>query len=147
MTNRVVLVTGATDGLGRALAGELVRSGATMLVHGRSPDRIGATVDELRGEAGGSDRVRSYRADFASLAEVEDMADEILASEERIDVLVNNAGIGNNVPGGGERMESAGERIVSADGHELLYAVNYLAGYVLTERLLQLVTSSRPRAS
>jgi NAD(P)-dependent dehydrogenase (short-subunit alcohol dehydrogenase family) len=134
---RTVLVTGATDGLGRALAHELVRSGATVLIHGRSSDRIADTLDELRQEAGDDERVRSYRADFASLAEVRDMADQVLRGEHRLDVLVNNAGIGTNVPGGGERMESA-------DGHELRFAVNYLAGYVLAERLLDLLTRSAP---
>jgi NAD(P)-dependent dehydrogenase (short-subunit alcohol dehydrogenase family) len=137
LAGRTVLVTGATDGLGRALARALVEAGATVLVHGRSPDRIAATVEELRRVAGSGDRIRSYRADFASLAEVSDMAGELLAGEPRLDVLVNNAGIGTGVPGGGERMESA-------DGYELRFAVNYLAGYLLTERLLELLERSAP---
>jgi NAD(P)-dependent dehydrogenase (short-subunit alcohol dehydrogenase family) len=137
MTGRTVLVTGATDGLGRALARALAEAGTTVLVHGRSPERIAATVEELRQVAGSGDRVRSYRADFASLAEVSDMAGELLAAEPRLDVLVNNAGIGTNVPGGGERMESA-------DGYELRFAVNYLAGHLLTERLLELLERSAP---
>jgi NAD(P)-dependent dehydrogenase (short-subunit alcohol dehydrogenase family) len=137
MTGRTVLVTGATDGLGRALARALVEAGATVLVHGRSAERIAAGVDELRRAAGGDDRVRSYRADFASLAEVRDMADELRAAEPRLHVLVNNAGIGTNVPGGGERMESE-------DGYELRFAVNYLAGHLLTEQLLGLLTQSAP---
>ena len=136
-TDRIVLVTGATDGHGRALAQALVESGATVLVHGRDAERITATVDDLRRVAGAGERVRSYQADFASLAEVRDMADEILSREERLDVLVNNAGIGTNVPGGGERMESS-------DGYELRFAVNYLAGYLLTERLIDLLTRSAP---
>jgi NAD(P)-dependent dehydrogenase (short-subunit alcohol dehydrogenase family) len=137
MTGRTVLVTGATDGLGRALAARLVDAGATVLVHGRNPERIAATVDELRRAAGADGRVRSYRADFASLAPVRDMADELVAAEPRLDVLVNNAGIGTNVPGGEERMESA-------DGYELRFAVNYLAGHLLTERLLDLLERSAP---
>jgi NAD(P)-dependent dehydrogenase (short-subunit alcohol dehydrogenase family) len=137
MTGRTVLVTGATDGLGRALARALVEAGATVLVHGRSPERIDATVEELQRLAGSGDRVRSYRADFAALAEVSDMAGELLAAEPRLDVLVNNAGIGTTVPGGGERMESA-------DGYELRFAVNYLAGHLLTERLLGLLERSAP---
>jgi len=137
MTGRIVLVTGATDGLGRALAGALVEAGATVLVHGRSPERIAATIDELRRAAGEEDRVRPYRADFASLAQVRDMADELLAAEPRLDALVNNAGIGTNVPGGAARMESA-------DGYELRFAVNYLAGHLLTERLLDLLARSAP---
>ena len=139
VTGRTMLVTGATDGHGRALARALVESGATVLVHGRDENRIAATVDELRGAAPGGDRVRSYRADLASLDDVERMAGDVAANEERLDVLVNNAGIGTSVPGGGERMESA-------DGYELRFAVNYLAGYLLTDRLLALlVRSARAR--
>src|SRR3954471_7595463 len=86
---RVVLITGATDGLGRALAREVLDAGATVLVHGRSEERIAATVAELDG----GDRVRAYRADLASLAAVHGLAREVLAAEPRLDVLVNNAGI------------------------------------------------------
>jgi len=126
-----VLITGATDGLGRALARAADDAGATVLVHGRSEERIAATLEEL------SDRARPYRADLASLAEVKRLADEVLAAEDRLDVLVNNAGIGTNVPGGGSRQESA-------DGFELRFAVNYLAGYALTHRLLDLLKRSAP---
>jgi NAD(P)-dependent dehydrogenase (short-subunit alcohol dehydrogenase family) len=131
--SQVVLITGATDGLGRALAGAALAGGATVLVHGRSEERIAQTVEEL----GGGDRVRGYRADLSSLAEVRRLADEVLAAEPRLDVLVNNAGIGADVPGGGARMESA-------DGYELRFAVNYLAGYLLTRRLLDLLRRSAP---
>jgi NAD(P)-dependent dehydrogenase (short-subunit alcohol dehydrogenase family) len=126
----VVLVTGATDGLGRGLARALSDHGATVLAHGRDPERLEATARETGAE-------RSYRADLASLAEVHRLADEVLEREERLDVLVSNAGIGTDVPGGGERQESA-------DGHELRFAVNYLAGYVLIRRLLPLLERSAP---
>ncbi|HWI72235.1 MAG TPA: SDR family NAD(P)-dependent oxidoreductase [Baekduia sp.] len=129
MHGKVVLITGATDGLGRALAREVLDAGATVLVHGRSPERIAATVDELDGGGG----VRAYRADLASLAQVHALADELLAAEPRIDVLVNNAGIG-------ARTGSVEEREVSADGYELRFAVNYLAGFALTQRLLERVS-------
>src|SRR4051812_31473383 len=131
-----VLVTGATDGLGRALARELAAGGATVLIHGRDPKRIQRTEDELR-EVAGPDRLCTYEADFSSLAEVRRMGEAILARETRLDVLVNNAGIGSDVPGGGRRM-------VSADGYELRFAVNYLAGYLLTRQLLSLLRSSAP---
>ncbi|HSK57926.1 MAG TPA: SDR family NAD(P)-dependent oxidoreductase [Actinomycetospora sp.] len=127
MTPPVVLVTGATDGLGRALAHDLAARGCEVLVHGRAPDRLAATVDAIR-DATGRD-VASYRADLAELSQVRDLADRVAADHPRLDVLVNNAGIGAEVPGGPERQESA-------DGHELRFAVNYLAGHVLTRRLL-----------
>jgi NAD(P)-dependent dehydrogenase (short-subunit alcohol dehydrogenase family) len=121
LTGKTVLITGSTDGLGRALAREVLDAGATVIVHGRSPERIEATVDELDG--GGA--VRSYRADFASLAEVHGLADALIGADEWIDVLVNNAGIGLD-----------DERRLSQDGYELHFAVNYLAGFALTQRLL-----------
>jgi NAD(P)-dependent dehydrogenase (short-subunit alcohol dehydrogenase family) len=133
MDGKVVLITGATDGLGRALAAAVVATGATVLVHGRSEERIAETVAEI----GGGDHVRAYRADLASLDDVRRLADQVLAAEPRLDVLVNNAGIGTDIPGGGVRMESV-------DGHELRFAVNYLAGYVLTRRLLTLLRGSAP---
>ena len=114
----IVLITGATDGLGRGLARALDADGHTVLVHGRSPQRIADTLAEL------SDRSRSYRADLASLAEVRQLAEEVLEHEPELDVLVNNAGIGTE-----------GDREESADGYELTFAVNYLAGYALTRRL------------
>src|SRR6185295_13987469 len=131
LNDQVVLITGATDGLGRALAYAADAAGATVLVHGRSEERIAATLAEL------SDRARAYRADLASLDAVKRLAGEIADAEPRLDVLVNNAGIGTNVPGGPQRQESA-------DGHELRFAVNYLAGYALTQRLLDRLRESAP---
>ena len=126
---RTILVTGATDGLGREIAAALARKGFILLVHGRNPERGEEVASELR--ALGSN-ARFYRADFAKLGDVQAMADEILSREDRIDVLVNNAGI----------MES--ERKESADGHELAFQVNYLAPYLLTRRLLPLLERSAP---
>jgi NAD(P)-dependent dehydrogenase (short-subunit alcohol dehydrogenase family) len=148
LDGKVVLVTGATDGLGRALAAELARAGATVLVHGRDPQRIADTVQEVtvaaadggrQAGAAAGDRVRAYQADLASLAGVRALAEQVMAAEPRLDVLVNNAGIGTTVPGGGVRQESA-------DGYELRFAVNYLAGYALTRLLLPLLCGSAPSA-
>jgi NAD(P)-dependent dehydrogenase (short-subunit alcohol dehydrogenase family) len=137
LDGKVILVTGATDGLGRALAAELAADGATVLVHGRNPARIADTVAEVIEVAGRPDRVRSYQADLSSLEQVRDLAGQLLAAEPRLDVLVNNAGIGDLAPGGGRRQ-------VSADGIELVFAVNYLAGYVLSRLLLPLLVKSAP---
>jgi NAD(P)-dependent dehydrogenase (short-subunit alcohol dehydrogenase family) len=134
LTGRVVLITGATDGLGRALAAAAHDAGATVLVHGRDEDRIEDTVAEIDT---GAAPIRSYRADLSSLAEVHRLAEEVLAAEPSLHVLVNNAGIGGRT-GGVERRE------VSADGYELRFAVNYLAGFLLTERLLGRLRESAP---
>src|SRR5262245_38014006 len=127
MPNRTALVTGATDGLGRAVAGELAADGWTVLLHGRDEARGQAALEEIGGDA------RFYLADLASLDEVRGLADAVLGAEQRLDVLVNNAGIGGS-----------GDRAESRDGYELRFAVNYLAGFVLTRRLLGLLRSSAP---
>jgi NAD(P)-dependent dehydrogenase (short-subunit alcohol dehydrogenase family) len=132
ISEQVILVTGATDGLGRGVAADLASRGATVLLHGRSPERLERTLAELRDETG-SDKLRTYRADFASLAEVRAMAAEVAANEERLDALVNNAGIGF-LP----------QREFSQDGVELVLQVDYLAGYLLTRELLPLIQASAP---
>ena len=135
-TEQVILVTGATDGLGRAVATELAKRGTTLLLHGRHETRLAGTVERIRAETQ-NDRLHTYRADFSSLDEVGGMAGLIGRDQDRIDVLVNNAGIGTALPGDGERMESR-------DGHELRFAVNYLAHFLLTGRLASLIVSSAP---
>jgi NAD(P)-dependent dehydrogenase (short-subunit alcohol dehydrogenase family) len=132
ISEQVILVTGATDGLGRGVAADLASRGATVLLHGRSPERLERTLAELRDETG-SEKLRTYRADFASLAEVRAMAAEVTANEGRLDALVNNAGIGF-LP----------EREFSQDGVELVLQVDYLAGYLLTRELLPLIQASAP---
>lgn len=131
-----VLVTGATDGLGRGVASELARRGATVLVHGRSAERGERLVDELK-RVTGNDRIELYLADFADLGQVAELADRVTRQHDRLEALVNNAGIGSGRPDGRERQDSV-------DGYELRFAVNYLAGYALTERLLPLLRRSAP---
>ena len=130
------LVTGATDGLGKALAAELAGRGATVLVHGRDDGRGAETLETIRRETG-SDRLGWYRADLASLRETRELAERVAAEHDRLDVLVNNAGIGFTLPGDGRRMESE-------DGYELRFAVNYLAPFLLTRSLLPLLAASAP---
>jgi NAD(P)-dependent dehydrogenase (short-subunit alcohol dehydrogenase family) len=128
--SRTLLITGATDGLGRALAGRAYREGWEVLAHGRSEERLAALADELPG-------VRTFRADLAALAEVAALAEAVQGATDRLEALVSNAGIGHTDPGDGARLESA-------DGHELRFAVNYLAGYSLIRRLLPLLRASAP---
>jgi NAD(P)-dependent dehydrogenase (short-subunit alcohol dehydrogenase family) len=136
LSEATILVTGATDGLGRAVALELARDGARVLVHGRDPGRGAKTLRELENETG-NEKVEWYCADLASLAEVRELAVRIAGEHERLDVLVNNAGIGTSIPGNGARMESA-------DGYELRFAVNYLAPFLLSRLLEPLLVASAP---
>lgn len=133
---QVIFITGATDGLGKGIAVDLARRGATVLIHGRDPNRIQSTLSELQ-KIAPNRPARAYQADFGSLDEVRRMADEVRLNEPRIDALVNNAGVGTRVPGGDKRMESQ-------DGIEYRFAVNYLAPYLLTRVLLPLLRASRP---
>jgi NAD(P)-dependent dehydrogenase (short-subunit alcohol dehydrogenase family) len=125
-----ILLTGATDGLGRALAGRLAGAGTTLLLHGRDEAKLAAVAAELPG------RAVPLRADLASLAEVRRLAAEVGAVTDRLDVLVNNAGLGGG--------PDDGRREVSADGYELRFAVNYLAHFLLTQLLLPLLRGSAP---
>ena len=122
-----VLVTGATDGLGRALATRLAGEGATVLAHARSEERGREALADL---LDGPGDVRLVVGDLASLSAVRALADQV---PDRLDVLVNNAGIG-----------FAGEREESADGYELRFAVNYLAGFLLASLLRDGLAASAP---
>jgi NAD(P)-dependent dehydrogenase (short-subunit alcohol dehydrogenase family) len=126
----VVLITGATSGLGRCLADELAGSGWQVLGHGRDSRRVADLCTELGRDAQG------FVADLASLGDVRELAAGVRAQVPRLDVLVNNAAVGFGAPGAG--------RQVSADGHELRFAVNYLAPVLLTRLLVPLVTASAP---
>jgi NAD(P)-dependent dehydrogenase (short-subunit alcohol dehydrogenase family) len=136
LAEQTILITGATDGLGRALAHELAAEGATLLLHGRDETKGELTLAEIRG-ASGNERVRFLRADLASLDEVRGLAELVQGETDRLDALVNNAGIGTTTPGVEGREESR-------DGFELRFAVNYLAGYLLTRLLVPLLERSAP---
>src|SRR5579859_474430 len=125
IAEQIILVTGSTDGLGKEVARALARQGATVLLHGRDQQRLETTRREIE-EVVGNAQLETYRADFASLAEVRHLAKEVKARHPRLDMLINNAGIG-----GGK-----GRREVSRDGYELRFAVNYLAPFLLTHLLL-----------
>ena len=122
-----VLVTGATDGLGRALATRLASEGATVLAHARSEERGREALAEL---LEGPGDVQLVVGDLASLSAVRALADQV---PDRLDVLVNNAGIG-----------FAAGREESAEGYELRFAVNYLAGFLLASLLRDRLAASAP---
>jgi NAD(P)-dependent dehydrogenase (short-subunit alcohol dehydrogenase family) len=130
MTTGTALITGTTSGLGRALAIELHGRGWTVLAHGRDE----AKLTDLAETTGGG--VTTLKADLSSLAEVRTLAERVGERVARLDVLVNNAAVGFGPPGAA--------REVSADGHELRMAVNYLAPVLLTRLLLPLLRAAAP---
>jgi NAD(P)-dependent dehydrogenase (short-subunit alcohol dehydrogenase family) len=132
---QTILITGTTSGLGQELAQALARQGASLLLHGRDADRGPGLVRKIK-EATGNHRIQFYRADLSSLAEVGELARQVISDVARLDVLVNNAGVGFG--------QDASKRELSQNGYELRFAVNYLAPYLLTERLLPLLKASSP---
>ncbi|MCC9308213.1 SDR family NAD(P)-dependent oxidoreductase [Kitasatospora sp. RB6PN24] len=133
LNGRTVLVTGATQGLGRALALDLAGEGATLLLHGRNPERLEQVLAEVR--ALGTE-ARGYLADLSDLARVRALARRITRAEPELNVLVHNA-IARNDPQ---------LRQLSAQGHELQLAVNHLAPWTLTRLLLPLLRVSAKRS-
>ncbi|MFI9833472.1 SDR family NAD(P)-dependent oxidoreductase [Streptomyces sp. NPDC051913] len=127
-----VLITGATSGLGRYVAFELVRSGHVVLAHGRDPGRTESLVEELRAQGD----AEAFVADLASLAQVRELGAQVADAHPDLDVLINNAGVGAGSPGAA--------RELSADGHELRFAVNYLAPVALTRALLPTLRANAP---
>jgi len=123
-----VLITGSTDGLGANAAKRFSANNYDVIVHGRDAARGERVVDDIR-TAGGN--ATFHRADLASLRDVRALAQTIAAEYERIDVLVNNAGIGAGT-----------QKQTSVDGFELRFAVNYLAGFLLTRLLLPTVLAA-----
>jgi NAD(P)-dependent dehydrogenase (short-subunit alcohol dehydrogenase family) len=134
MSDKTVFVTGSTDGVGRYVASRLATAGANVLIHGRDSARAKLLIEEI-GRAGGREPT-FYEADLSSLAETRKLAETVLAKHERLDVFVSNAGIGSQNEGP--------SRQTSRDGHELRFAVNYLAGFLLAHLLLPLLKASAP---
>jgi NAD(P)-dependent dehydrogenase (short-subunit alcohol dehydrogenase family) len=131
---RTILITGATDGLGRALASSLAADGAQLILHGRNRDKLDRVAAEIA-QADDGHAPATVLADLADLEQVRALAGQVASLTGHLDVLVNNAGIGSGEPEGRTRR-------VSADGYELRFAVNYLAGFDLTLRLLPLLKAS-----
>lgn len=132
-SKKTILVTGSTDGVGKEVATRLAWQGARVLLHGRSEEK-GAQVKREIERATGSNRLAYYNADFASLEEVRRLGETLARDLETLGVLIGNAGIGI----------ADGARQESADGHELRFQMNYLAHFLLTHRLLDLLKASGP---
>ena len=131
MRDKVCVITGGTDGIGKAAAYGLALQGARLLVHGRDPDKGARAVAELKARSG-NPAIDLLQADFSSLADVRRLAAALLERTPRIDVLINNAG-GIFV-----------KRTLSQDGHEMTFAVNHLAPFLLTSLLIDALKGAAP---
>ncbi len=129
MSDRAILVTGSTDGIGRQTARTLAAGGASVIVHGRSKPTVEATLAALREELPGA-MLAGIAFDLGNLASVRRGAEELLATTPALHALVNNAGI------------FARERVLTSDGIELTFAVNCVGPFLLTELLLPRLLAS-----
>src|ERR1039457_4400315 len=136
VADQTILITGATDGLGKAVATELAATGARLVLHGRDDGKGADTLREIQQQTGNG-HLSWYRADLSSLQETAGLAARLGGAYGRLDTVVNNAGVG--FAGAGD-----GRRAVSRDKYELRFAVNYLAPYLLTRRLEPLLRRSAP---
>jgi NAD(P)-dependent dehydrogenase (short-subunit alcohol dehydrogenase family) len=133
LAGKIALITGSTDGVGRLVACRLGEAGMEILVHGRDAARGAAVVSEIKASGG---KAQFFAADLSSLDEVRGLADAVSHHAPRLELLINNAGIGSGGPGAG--------RLVNAAGCEMRFAVNYLAGFLLTWLLLPRLKASAP---
>jgi NAD(P)-dependent dehydrogenase (short-subunit alcohol dehydrogenase family) len=131
MKDKLCVITGATDGIGRAAAFALAAQGARLLLHGRDPDKGARVVEDLKARTG-NPAIEFLQADFSALAEVRRLATAVLERVPRVDVLVNNAG------------GVFAKRLLSKDGYEMTFAVNHLAPFLLTQLLLGTLKGAAP---
>ena len=131
MTLKTILVTGSTDGIGREIALQLARMGHRVLVHGRDIEKGARVLDEINRESC-NENLALYISDFADLTSLVQMGKEIQREQERLDVLIHNAGI------------FSPEHVITRDGNELTFQINHLAPFLLTHLLLDLMKKSVP---
>ncbi len=131
MEDKMVLITGATDGIGESTARQLAEMGAQVIIHGRDPEKAARVKEDII-LATGNKRVDTVIADFIMMANVRALAHEIKEKVNKLDVLINNAGV---------YMQ---QYVETPDGFEMTFAVNHLAPFLLTHLLLDLLIESAP---
>ena len=131
MDGKTVLITGATDGIGKQAAKELAKMGATMVLVGRNEDKCTQAVEEVNAFSG-NQRASYLLADLSSMSSVKELAENFQAGFSRLDVLVNNAG--------GAFLS----RRITEDGFEKTFALNHLAYFLLTDLLLEMLKENAP---
>jgi NAD(P)-dependent dehydrogenase (short-subunit alcohol dehydrogenase family) len=131
MKERIVLVTGSTDGIGRATALQLAEQGHSVVIHGRDPAKGRSVLRDI-GRRTGSERLGLVIADLAVRKEVSRLVSQVAEQYSALDVLVNNAGV--FMP----------KWYLTPDGLETTLAVNFLAPFLLTHNLLPLLSRNAP---
>jgi len=130
MKDKLILITGSTDGIGKQTAVELALMGAQIIVHGRNKERVNLSVQEVQ-KVSNNKNISGFTADFSSLKHLRSSLNELKSKLDKIDVLINNAGV---------YMSS---RILSEDGYEMTFAVNHLAHFLLTNELFPQIQKSK----
>lgn len=131
MNTQTILITGATDGIGKHTAINLAKQNADLLLHGRNKKKLDEVINEIKSSTGNKN-IEGFVADFSSMDDVRELAEKILLKHDKIDVLINNAGAGFAAPRYGK------------DGTELRLTVNYLAPFLLTNLLLSAIKKAAP---
>jgi NAD(P)-dependent dehydrogenase (short-subunit alcohol dehydrogenase family) len=131
MENKTILITGASDGIGKETAKALARQGHRIILHGRNKQKTETALEEIKRETG-NQNIDMYVADFLSLAEVKKFADTIKQKYQHLDVLINNAGA-----------QFGDKRETTTEGHEKTMVINLFAPFLLTVILLDLLKKSK----
>lgn len=130
MESKIILITGASDGIGKETAKAMAKQGHTIIMHGRSPQKTKSAYEEVKAESGNLN-IDYITADFLSLAEVRNFANKVKQKYDRLDVLINNAGA-----------QFTNKREMTVEGHEKTMTINVFAPHLLTMLLLDLLKKS-----
>jgi retinol dehydrogenase-12 len=131
-TAKVVIITGANSGIGKEAAVGIARSGAHVVIAARNPAKAATALTEIETRADARGRVETIPIDLASFASVREFADAFTAKHDRVDVLLNNAGLVLH------------KRVVTVDGHETQFQVNHLSHFLLTHLLSDALAHGAP---
>ncbi len=131
LQGKTILITGATNGLGKETALQLAKMGGNVVIVGRNPEKTRNTVEQIRSQSG-NPSIDSIVADLSSMAQVHQAAEEFKQKHQRLDVLVNNAGM------------YFSKRQESVDGYEMTFALNHLSYFLLTNLLMDRLIASAP---